>query len=202
MVESDVTAARKPVPARDRIINVVVMDAVPPVPGAVVARASTADAAELLVLQRCCWVTEAILNDTLAIPALHETLDDVVAWVADRHVWTVRVAGRLVAAVRAHAARDRWEIGRLMVAPDLRGSGLGRWLLGHAEAAAPEGTRSIDLFTGARSERNLRMYQAAGFHLRPAPDGELGTHVVGAVFLSKPAIAGSTRRTHGRPDRP
>lgn len=178
--------ARKLVPGADPIINVVVMDAVLPVRGAVVARASAADAAELLVLQRCCWVTEAILNDTLAIPALHETLDDVTAWVADRHVWTVRVGGRLVAAVRAHAVGDRWEIGRLMVAPDLRGSGLGRSLLGYAEAAAPEGTRSIDLFTGARSERNLRMYQAAGYRLQPEPDAELGAHIVGAVFLSKP----------------
>lgn len=162
--------------------SVVAVDAGPPLAGAVVARASAADVAELLVLQRCCWVTEAILNDTLAIPALHETLDDVAAWVADRHVWTVRVAGRLVAAVRANTAGDRWEIGRLMVAPDRRGSGLGRWLLTHAEAAAPPGTRSIDLFTGERSERNLRMYGAAGYRLQP----QLGAHITGAVFLSKP----------------
>jgi GNAT superfamily N-acetyltransferase len=160
-----------------------------------------ADAAELLVLQRCCWVTEAILNDTLAIPALHETLDE------SRPGWPTGTSGRCEwpgdssRPVRAHAAGDRWEIGRLSVAPDLRGSGLGRWLPGHAEAAAPEGTRSIDLFTGARSERDLRVYQAAGYRLRPAPGGELGAHIVGAVFLSKPATAGSPRRTRGRPQR-
>ncbi len=44
------------------------------------AAATEHDAAELLVLQRCCWVQEAVVNDTLEIPALHETLEDVRAW--------------------------------------------------------------------------------------------------------------------------
>ncbi|MEJ3654065.1 GNAT family N-acetyltransferase [Actinomycetes bacterium KLBMP 9759] len=153
--------------------------------GFVVARATVADAPELLVLQRCCWVTEAIANDTLAIPALHETLDEVAAWIDGLQVWTVRADGRLVAAVRANAAGDRWEIGRLMVAPDQRGGGLGRWLLRYAEEAAPEGTRTINLFTGSKSERNLRMYRAAGYDLQPAPAEEVGAHIAGTVFLAK-----------------
>ncbi|WP_232661924.1 GNAT family N-acetyltransferase [Pseudonocardia sp. TRM90224] len=158
----------------------------PPLPaGFVVARATAADAPELVVLQRCCWVTEAILNDTLAIPALHETLDEVAAWIERLHVWTVRANGRLVAAVRAGADGERWEIGRLMVAPDQRGGGLGRWLLRYAEEAAPAGTRTIALFTGSKSERNLRMYRAAGYDLQAAPEAELGAHIVGAVFLAK-----------------
>lgn len=154
-------------------------------PGWVVSRASAVDAPEVLVLQRCSWVTEAVVNDTLAIPALHETLDDVIAWINDRHVWTVRARGRLVAAVRANTVGDRWEIGRLMVAPDLRGSGVGRWLLRHAEDAAPAGTCRISLFTGSRSERNLRLYAAAGYETAQAPADELGAHITGAVFLIK-----------------
>jgi hypothetical protein len=41
------------------------------------------------------------------------------------------------------------------------------------------------LFTGARSERNIRMYEAAGYHLEPAPADELGAHIAVAVYLSK-----------------
>ena len=37
--------------------------------------ARPADAPELLTLQLACWVTEALVNDDLGIPALHE--DDV-----------------------------------------------------------------------------------------------------------------------------
>lgn len=59
----------------------------PPLPGAVVATAEARDAAEILVLQRCCWVEEAKAKDTLNIPALHESLEDVSEW------------GRLVAGV-------------------------------------------------------------------------------------------------------
>ncbi|MFC4947537.1 GNAT family N-acetyltransferase [Pseudonocardia sp. GCM10023141] len=151
-----------------------------------VARATAADVPEICVLQRCCWVSEAILNDTLDIPALHEDLDDIRAWVQTRLVWTVRRDGRLVGAVRAHQEGDRWEIGRLMVAPDLAGKGLGRWLLELAESHAPAQVRHFTLFTGARSERNQRMYTRAGYRLSTPPDGP-GGHIKTAVFLTKAA---------------
>ena len=99
-------------------------------------RATRDDAAELLVLQRCCWVDEAIANATLEIGALHESLDDVRAWIESWATWCVRVGGRLVGAVRARREGATWEIGRLMVAPDIAGRGLGRWLLRLAEDAA------------------------------------------------------------------
>jgi ribosomal protein S18 acetylase RimI-like enzyme len=145
----------------------------PPIEGAFLRRASAVDAPELLVLQRCCWVDEAIANDTLDIPALHETLDDVRAWLDDWTTWCVRATGRLVGAVRARREGSSWEIGRLMVAPDLAGRGLGGWLLRLAEARAPADVESITLFTGSQSARNIAMYERAGFRrsLEPAPPG-------------------------------
>ena len=134
-----------------------------PVEGGDLHRASAIDAPELLVLQRCCWVDEAIANDTLDVAALHETLDDVRAWIAVWTTWCVRVDGRLVGAVRAHQEDSSWEVGRLMVAPDLAGRGLGRWLLRLAENEAPPEVKSIVLFTGVRSARNIAIYEAAGF---------------------------------------
>ncbi|MBE8525862.1 GNAT family N-acetyltransferase [Amycolatopsis sp. H6(2020)] len=141
------------------------------------------DVPELLVLQRCCWVQEAILNDTLEIPALHETLEDVHDWTKTWSVWILRQDHRLVGAVRARLDGDRWELGRLMVAPDLAGRGLGRRLLAHAEAQAPAEARRFALFTGARSARNIALYQRAGYRLTdpPAADG----HIRGAVYLEK-----------------
>ena len=95
--------------------------------------------------------------------------------------WVVRRAGRLVGSVRARlTSRGGWDIGRLMVAPDLQGQGLGRLLLEHAEEAAPPEATTYLLFTGARSAGNLRMYKKAGYRLRPdlkAPPG--------AVVLTK-----------------
>ena len=143
--------------------------------------ATPADAGELLVLQLACWVEEAHANQTLDIPPLGERLADVSAWL---EVWTtfvVHAGPRLVGAVRGRLVGDTWDIGRLMVAPDLRGRGLGRWLLAHAEAAAPPGARRLSLFTGSRSESNLRLYQRAGYRRDREQPAETGV-----VHLSKP----------------
>ncbi|WP_408896138.1 tRNA (guanosine(37)-N1)-methyltransferase TrmD [Nocardioides sp. R1-1] len=155
--------------------------------GTPIVRAAPGDAGELLTLQRACWVQEALANDMLDIPALHESLDDVRTWLGEWDTWVVRRAGRLVGAVRGRREPgtdgedgDLWDIGRIMVAPDLQGSGLGRALLEHIQAVAPAGVTSYVLFTGAASVRNQQMYKKAGFRLRrdlPAPPG--------AVVLTK-----------------
>ena len=132
------------------------------------------DAGELYVLQRACWVQEQHDNPDVRIPALHETYDDLRAWLARDTVLVARSAGRLVGAVRASLDDDTWEIGRLMVAPDLAGRGLGRALLERIEALAPAGATAYALFTGAGSARNQRMYKKAGYRLR----GEIEPGVV------------------------
>lgn len=153
------------------------MDTVPvPVP----VRATPADAAEVLVLQRCCWVGEAITNNDLTIPALRETLEDVRSWMQD--AWVLRQDGRLIGAVRASRDGELWRIGRLMVAPDRQGQGLGGVLLRHAESSAPSGVVWHELFTGMASEGNLARYRHAGYVEVSRGDG--------LVFLRKPVISG------------
>lgn len=134
--------------------------------------ATDADAAELSVLTRACWVQEAIANETFDIPALSEPLDQVRRDIASWDTYVVRDGLRLVASVRGRlvtgpAGETVWEIGRLMVAPDRQGAGLGRRLLERIQAVAPDEAESFALFTGTRSFRNQQIYQAAGFVLRP-----------------------------------
>jgi len=141
---------------------------------ALVRTAVPADAEELFTLQRACWLQEAQANDDLSIPPLTESLAELRASLESWTTFVVRAHGRLVASVRARVdpeAGDRWDIGRIMVAPDLQGRGVGRWLLEYAEAAAPDHTRSFTLFTGSGSADNLRMYRRAGYRpLPPDPD--------------------------------
>jgi len=140
------------------------------------APATAADAAEVMVLQRCCWVAEAITNQTTDIPPLHESLEVVRSWMP--HAWVLRDQGRLIGAVRGFVDGDTWQIGRLMVAPDRQGEGLGGLLLRHIEAQAPADVAWLVLFTGASSERNLGHYRRAGYvDFDAAP---------GLVFLRKP----------------
>lgn len=158
------TAARRPdlVPAATLLDDVTVRPAEP------------ADAGELYVLQLACWVQEMHDNPGVRIPALHETYDDLRAWLARDTVLVARSGGRLVGAVRASLDEDTWHVGRLMVAPDLAGRGLGRSLLAQIEALAPESVTSYALFTGAGSDRNQRIYKKAGYRLR----GEIEPGVV------------------------
>jgi tRNA (guanine37-N1)-methyltransferase len=146
-----------------------------------------ADAGELFTLQRACWVQELQANPGVDIPALAESYDDLRAWIATDTVLVARSEGRLVGAVRARlhprADGDVWDIGRLMVAPDLQGRGLGRVLLERIEAMAPEAATGFELFTGAGSVRNQKMYKKAGYRLR----GEIEP---GAVRLTKPRRGG------------
>ncbi|WP_210648642.1 tRNA (guanosine(37)-N1)-methyltransferase TrmD [Nocardioides sp. SYSU D00065] len=148
-----------------------------------VRRAVPADAGELYTLQRACWLQELEANPGVEIPALRESLDDVRRGLGE---WTVMVArepssGRLVGAVRGRLdAHGEWDIGRIMVAPDLQGRGLGRALLELVQELAPSEARNYVLFTGAGSKDNIRMYRKAGFRLRSDR-----TAPPGAVVLTK-----------------
>jgi len=153
-----------------------------PLPGSYVRRLLPDDAPAVTVLQRCCWVEEAIANDTLAIPALHESPGQVRDWLAAWHTIGLWLDGRLLGMVRTRRTGTDWHVGRLAVVPDLRGHGLGRWLLRAAEAAADPDCRRIVLFTGANSRRNLDLYQNEGY--RPVP-----TAAEGIVSLAKEAAS-------------
>jgi tRNA (guanine37-N1)-methyltransferase len=150
-----------------------------------VALATPADAPEVLTLTRACWAEELARYGMFG--AGEESVAQVVASFGEWRTWTVRAGGRLVASVRGrvHPEEPRtWQIGRLMVAPDLQGRGLGRVLLAFAEAQAPAGTTAYWLNTGAHSERNLRMYRKAGYRARPGEGAEPGT-----ADLTKPRHA-------------
>ncbi|MDF0531392.1 GNAT family N-acetyltransferase [Tsukamurella sp. 8F] len=131
-----------------------------------------ADAGELLTLQRAAYVTEAQAHGDLTLPPLTETLDELVtALTAGVTALGIRRDGRLVAAVRLAPASDGTvELGRLVVAPDLQGQGLGSRLLTHAL----DGAGPVRLFTGERSAANLRLYSRFGFretHRTPTGNG-------------------------------
>ncbi|MBT0770455.1 GNAT family N-acetyltransferase [Kineosporia sp. J2-2] len=153
-------------------------------PGSTVHPFTPSDLAELVVLQRCCWVSEAILNETLDVPALHETHEQVLAWAAAWKTFVVRLDHRLVAAVRGRPEGSDWHVGRLMVAPDLSGRGIGSALLTLIERAAPEDTERFVLFTGGRSVRNIRTYERAGYAVDTQASHAPG-HIAGAVILTK-----------------
>ncbi|KYH43347.1 tRNA (guanosine(37)-N1)-methyltransferase TrmD [Branchiibius sp. NY16-3462-2] len=154
--------------------------------------ATPADVGELLTLTHACWLSEGIANQTLDIPAQHETTQSLTQSLAQWSTYVARSTdGRLVGSVRGKQQGSEWHVGRLMVAPDLQGRGMGRALLDHIQAVVPSGCEAMVLFTGARSERNLRMYRRAGFRSTTAPAGTPDD----VVYLRKPIRAARNPRS-------
>ncbi|WP_395106886.1 GNAT family N-acetyltransferase [Actinomadura sp. SCN-SB] len=133
--------------------------------GAVIERAALADAGEILTVQRAAYVAEAQLYGDPFIPPLVESLEQLRKLLGgdDAVVLKAVVDGRLVGAVRAQFSDRTCLVGRLVVAPDMQGRGIGRRLMEALEREAADRADACVLFTGHLSEGNLRLYRRLGY---------------------------------------
>ncbi|MEQ4303056.1 GNAT family N-acetyltransferase [Plantactinospora sp. B6F1] len=125
--------------------------------------ANVDDAGEILTLQRAAYLAEAQTYQDPFLPPLVESLAELAAVVAAKAVLVATRMQRIVGAVRLTVERETGHIGRLIVAPDVQGRGIGTMLLRAAEQAAPPGVARFELFTGAASTRNLALYEHLGY---------------------------------------
>ena len=141
------------------------------------------DAGEVLTLQRAAFVQEALIYGTPDMPPLTQTLDELVHELHD-NLGRVALAGpRIVGAVRARLDDGLLLVGRLVIAPDQQGNGVGSRLLSAVEERGREnGATEAELFTGSLSEANLRLYERDGYVETQRVAGDDG---IEQVFLRK-----------------
>lgn len=128
-------------------------------------RIEAAHAGELLTVRRAAFVTEAQLYNDPHIPALTQTLDELIADVASADVVTLGawIGPRLVGSIRVGLEGSKATIGRLAVAPDLQGKGIGTKLLFAVLSYLPDDTTEVWVFTGQNSKHNIALYNKAGY---------------------------------------
>ncbi len=127
-------------------------------------RARPADAGEILTLQRAAYVTEAQLYGDPYIAPLVESLEQVRGAIEGGAAVLAAWAGtRIVGAVRGRVQARTCLVGRLVVAPDVQGAGVGTALMLALEDAVRADVDDLALFTGHQSSGNLKLYTRLGY---------------------------------------
>ncbi|MFF2506746.1 GNAT family N-acetyltransferase [Streptomyces sp. NPDC058067] len=156
-----------------------------------ISAATEQDAEKILKLQYLCYQSEAELYGDYSIEPLTEPLDSVKAELAGGTVLVARLGEEVVAAVRGSVDADGTaRIGKLVVHPRMQRHGLGGRLLDAVEAKLGAGgaAKRFQLFTGHRSEHNLRLYRKHGY---VAVGTKRVDEKLTLVTLSKDAEAGA-----------
>lgn len=122
-------------------------------------------AGELLTLRRAAFVSEAQTYNDPHIPPLTQTLGELREDLAADGVLTLGAwrGHRLVGSIRVEIEGGHATLGRLAVAPDLQGQGIGTQLMFGVLPHLPEETTEIWVFTGKDSKHNLSLYGKQGF---------------------------------------
>lgn len=133
-----------------------------------ISAADAQDAEHILKLQYLCYQSEAELYGDYAIEPLTQTLDALRAELTQGHALVARLGDEVVASVRGRVDEaGTVRIAKLIVHPRLRRHGLGGRLLdaieGHFAGDPAPTAKRFQLFTGHRSEGNLRLYRKKGY---------------------------------------
>jgi ribosomal protein S18 acetylase RimI-like enzyme len=147
----DGQGADNPTPRRDDILMLTAL-------------ATVEDAAEILALQKAAYQSEALLYNSDSIPPLLQTLDEIQSQFATRLFLKAVEEERIVGSIRGYQDGTTCHIERLFVEPERRGRGIGSGLLEAIESHFPQAER-FELFTGHKSESNLRLYERAGYRV-------------------------------------
>ena len=115
----------------------------------------------MVALQKAAFESEARLVENWDIPPLTQTLEHLVEEWRTGVMLKALDEQTLAGTVRAYIAEGTAHIGRLAVMPQWQGRGYGSALL-TAILSAAKAVR-YELFTSAKSERNLRLYEKFGF---------------------------------------
>lgn len=125
----------------------------------------TDDSGELLTLRRAAFVTEAQVYEDPNIPPLTQTHEELRADLLRDDVITLGAwdGHRLVGSVRVELEPGKATLGRLAVAPDRQGEGIGTQMMLSVPPLLPDDVEEIWVFTGRDSKQNLTMYANRGY---------------------------------------
>jgi GNAT superfamily N-acetyltransferase len=127
----------------------------------IISKASKEDIEEILHLQYTAYQSEAVLYNNYSIQPLTQTLEQAKAEFQKCLILIAVVEGKIIGSVRATQEHGTVHIGKLMVLPDYQNQGIGKVLLQAIEREFRD--KRFELFTGAKSEKNIALYEKCGY---------------------------------------
>ena len=145
-------------------------------------QASVKDANEILNLQKSAFQIEAELYKNYDILPLKETIEEITQSFKNCIFVKAVDKEKIIGAVRAFEKDGTCYIGRLAVSKEMQNRGIGTLLMNEIEKYFK--TKRFELFTGAKSEKNIRLYKKLGY----SPFGEKKSGcgaLVEVIFMEK-----------------
>jgi ribosomal protein S18 acetylase RimI-like enzyme len=143
--------------------------------------ADITDADDILALQKLAYQGEAELYQDWSIPPLTQSSEEINAEFSTKTFLKACLNGKLIGSVRVSFNHGTGFVGRLIVHPEHQKKGIGTKLMQTIEKRFSS-TERFELFTGSRSEGNIRLYEKLGYRIfrkeRLSPQVEL-------VFMEK-----------------
>jgi len=157
-------------------------------------KASIADTVAVLAVQKAAFEVQGKLYETDDLPPLRENAAQFAEALESWCILKARLDSRVIGSVRGKREGEVCHVARLSVAPDLQNRVIGRRLMQAIEEVFDDCPR-IEPFTGARSSKNLALYERLGY-VRSGEGPEGGR--IPIVFLQKTPGNRSVVR-NGRP---
>ena len=124
--------------------------------------AEPCDLETILALQKLAFRREAELYNDFSIPPLTQTLESMRTDLSKKTFLKACLAVTIVGSVRGFQDHSTCLVERLAVHPDHQNRGIGTALMCALEGRFPN-ARRFELFTGHKSEGNIRLYQRLGY---------------------------------------
>ena len=126
--------------------------------------ATVADAEQILELQKLAYISEAEIYSDYNIPPLIQTLEEIMKEFDEQLFLKATIDNKFIGSVRAYLQNGSCFIGRLIVHSNHQNRGIGTKLMCEIENRFSHANR-FELFTGHRSEQNIRFYKKQGYNI-------------------------------------
>lgn len=125
--------------------------------------ANEGDLEAILNLQKECYQTEAELHNEYNIPPLTQTIEEIKTEMGQGTLFLKgMINGQIIGSVRGYCYKETTFIGRLIVNRQFQNQKIGQTLMKEIETQLNNCNR-YELFTGYKSEKNLKLYQKLGY---------------------------------------